>query len=169
MGGVALGVEVVLMHGVSVLVLITVLACAACGGSDSEQTGGVPPPPEVGQCHNTPESSLNAAYDDSPVVDCSQPHTLQTLKVIDTDEEVTPELLEQLAKYCHAQAVAEYIDSPGAGGTTSSIRSCSVPRLSSRRLASRGFAARQVTRRRRAVASRWRRRPSRWKARWAQT
>ena len=104
------------MHGVSVLVLITVLACAACGGSDSEQTGGVPPPPEVGQCHNTPESSLNAAYDDSPVVDCSQPHTLQTLKVIDTDEEVTPELLEQLATYCHAQAVAEYIDSPGPGG-----------------------------------------------------
>ena len=96
--------------------MIAVLTCAACSGWDSEQAGGVPPPSEVGECHNTPESYLNTAlYNDSAVVECSQPHTLQTLKVIDTDEEITPELLGQLAAYCHAQAVAEYIDSPGAG------------------------------------------------------
>ena len=105
------------MHGVSLLVVTAVLACAACSGSDSEQAGDVPPPPEVGQCYNTPDSNLDFedVFDDSPVVDCSQTHTLQTLEVIETDEQPTPEQLEQLAKYCHTQAVAEYLDSPGAG------------------------------------------------------
>jgi len=105
------------MHGVSVLVVTCVLACAACSGSDSEQAGGVPPPPEVGQCRNTPSSSLDSEvwFDDSPVVDCSQMHTLQTLRVIESDEEVTQELVQQLVKYCETQAVAEYVDSPGRG------------------------------------------------------
>ena len=105
------------MHGLSLLAVMAVLACAACSGSDSEQAGNVPPPPEMGQCHNTPDSNLDDGdvFDDSPVVDCSQTHTLQTLEVIETDEPPTLALLEQLAKYCHTQAVAEFVDSPGAG------------------------------------------------------
>jgi hypothetical protein len=103
------------MHGVSLLVVIAVLACAACNGSDSEQAGEVPPPPEVGQCRITPDSNLDDAVDDTPVVDCSQTHTLQTLNVIESDEKITVELLEQLAKYCDSEAVGAYVDSPGRG------------------------------------------------------
>ena len=59
--------------------------------------------------------NVEDVFDDSPVVDCSQTHTLQTLEVFETEEEITVELLQQLTKYCESQAVAEFVDSPGAG------------------------------------------------------
>jgi hypothetical protein len=105
------------MHGVSILVVTAVLPCAACSGSDSDQAGDVPPPPEVGQCRFAPDSNVDpgAIFDDSPVVDCSQTHTLQRLEIIEIDEAPNRELLAQLAKYCESQAAAEFVDSPGAG------------------------------------------------------
>ena len=105
------------MRGVSVLVLMAALACSSCGSSDPEQAGGVPPPPEVGDCRNTPKDlDPEDVFDDSPVVDCSQAHTLETLAVIQTGDELpTRELLEEFAKYCHTGAVADYLDIPGPG------------------------------------------------------
>lgn len=49
---------------------------------DSSQAANVPPPPEVGQCRNTPGSNLDDDdwVDDTPVVDCSETHTLQTVR-----------------------------------------------------------------------------------------
>ena len=107
------------MRGWRILIIVVLAVCVGCSGDsgDSVQAGNVPPPPEVGQCRNTPASNLGAKdrSDDSAVVDCSQPHTLQTLYVIDTDDEITPSILKQLADNCNSNKVWEYIDSPGAG------------------------------------------------------
>lgn len=46
--GRGVGVEVVLMRGVSAWVLTAVLMCAACGGADSGQAGNVTPRPRWG-------------------------------------------------------------------------------------------------------------------------
>ena len=64
-----------------------------------------------------PLSNLDSddVVDDTPVVDCSQTHTLQTLYVIETEEKVTLELMEELASTCDSMTVWDYIDSPGRG------------------------------------------------------
>jgi Septum formation len=102
-----------------ILVTVVLALCVGCSGDadDSAQAGGVPPPPEVGDCWNTPAENLGVKdlVDDSPLVDCSEPHTLQTVNVIETEEEMTPELIEQLAKYCEAESVFGWFASPGRG------------------------------------------------------
>ena len=106
------------MPGIQAATLLVALILVGCSSGEADESGSsAPPPAEVGQCHNTPDSNLDFEdlFDDSPVVDCSQTHTLQTLEVIEIDEEPTLELLQQLAKYCETQAVAEYVDSPGRG------------------------------------------------------
>ena len=111
--------EVVMMRGRRILLTLVLAVCVGCSSDsdDSGQPGDVPPAARVGDCRNTPESILDpgAAFDDSPVVDCSQTHTLQTLTVIQTEGEMTPERLEDFSKYCQSGAVFKYLDSPGPG------------------------------------------------------
>ena len=106
-----------MMRDWRILITVVPAACVGCSSAsdDSVQAGNVPPPPEVGDCRNTPDNlDPETVSDDSPVVDCSQTHTLQTLAVIQTGDELsTRELLEQFAKYCHTGAVADYLDIPG--------------------------------------------------------
>ena len=87
------------------------------GSEESPSAGGVPPPPEVGQCRNTPESKRggNDWVDESPVVDCSKPHTQETVKVIESDETMTLPLLKELASACDSLEARTYLDSPGRG------------------------------------------------------
>ncbi len=87
------------------------------GSDESSSAGDVPPPPEVGQCRNTPESNLggNDWVDESPVVDCSKPHTLETVNVIESGETMTLPLIKQLASSCESIGAWVYLDSPGRG------------------------------------------------------
>ena len=121
------------MPGWLIGVIVAGVVCVGCTGSDessgsggvppprtagsdqSSSAEGVPPPPEVGQCRNTPESNLggNDWVDESPVVDCSKPHTLETLKVIESDETMTLPLIKQLANSCESIEAWVYLDSPG--------------------------------------------------------
>ena len=107
------------MRGWRILIVLALAVCVGCSSDsgDSGQAGNVPPPPEVGQCRNTPDSNLGPKdwFDGSPVVDCSQPHTLQTLYIIDTDDEITSSLVAQLEDNCDNAKVADYVDSPGFG------------------------------------------------------
>ncbi len=108
------------MRGWRILIIVVLVVCVGCSSEsgDSQQAGNVPRPPEVGDCRNTPASNLGAKawFDDSPVVDCSQPHTLQTLHVIDTDDEITKAIVEQLQDSCGSYKVGEYVDQPPGDG-----------------------------------------------------
>jgi hypothetical protein len=104
--------------------LVTVLmglACAGCtddasshaaAGSPSTATsstgssavGDVPPLPKVGQCRNTPAN--DSWVDNTPAVDCSQTHTLETAAVIKPVEKLTLAAAKQLAASCESPAVA---------------------------------------------------------------
>src|SRR4051794_8481418 len=83
----------------------------------SSAVGDVPPPPEVGQCRNTPAANLaeNDWVDQTPVVDCSKTHTLQTLVVIKPVEKLTLAQAKQLAfSSCDSTATAGgYLGDPG--------------------------------------------------------
>ena len=97
------------------LVVGTIL-CAGCGGSEgSDQTGSGSSGPSEGQCRNTPASNFKTDVwvDESPVVDCAEQHTLETILVIDSEEKMTPALFEQLKKYCDSAKARVYLDSPG--------------------------------------------------------
>jgi hypothetical protein len=78
----------------------------------SSSSAQVAPPPKVGQCRNTPARNLgfrNLGYDvgvdDTPVVDCSKTHTLETVEVIKPAEKLTLALARQLAAACEGPAV----------------------------------------------------------------
>ena len=100
------------MPGWRILIPLALAVCVGCSSdsNDTGQAGDVPPPPKVGQCRNTPAANVgpDVWVDDSPVVDCSQTHTLQTLEIIDTEETVTADLVEQMTKYCDTAAAASY-------------------------------------------------------------
>lgn len=104
------------------LVLIAVVGagCAGCGGTSSPAAGSpssagssatspspaadVPPPPQVGQCRNAP-ADLHQWVDNTPVVDCSRTHTLETVAVIEPAVELTLPLVRQLVASCETPAV----------------------------------------------------------------
>jgi hypothetical protein len=73
----------------------------------SSTTGDIPPPPKVGQCRNTPAHNLgpNVWVDNTPVVDCSKPHTLETAVVIKPIEKLTLAQAKQLAASCETPVV----------------------------------------------------------------
>ena len=117
-----------MMQGWRILITLILVLCVGCSNDpedssqagsaspspDASQAANVPAPPEVGQCRNTPDSNLDDDdwVDDTPVVDCSETHTLQTVEVIDIDEELTVELLEELADTCDTLQAWDYLDSP---------------------------------------------------------
>jgi hypothetical protein len=65
------------------------------------------PAPKVGQCRNTPASNLgpNDWVDQTPVVDCSKTHTLETVAVIKPAEKLTLTVAKELAASCETPAV----------------------------------------------------------------
>jgi hypothetical protein len=69
----------------------------------------------VGQCRNTPASKLTVAnwVDQTPVVDCSKRHTLETAKVIKPVEKLTLAQAKQLAGNCDTPAAGGYVGNPG--------------------------------------------------------
>jgi hypothetical protein len=83
--------------------------------TSSSAAGDVPPPPKVGQCRNTPAANLGETdwVDQTPVVDCSKTHTLQTLLVIKPVEKLTLAQAKQLATTCDASAAGSYVGSTG--------------------------------------------------------
>lgn len=89
----------------------------AVSSPPSSGAGDVPPPPKVGQCRNTPAANLgeNDWVDQTPVVDCSKTHTLQTLVVIKPVERLTLAQAKQLAfGSCDSTASAGgYLGDPG--------------------------------------------------------
>jgi len=115
------------LRAVALLVAIVIgVACAACASDASSSAaegttgssgtapstrssaaGDVPPPPKVGQCRNTPASNLGQDdwVDQTPVVDCSKAHTLETVGVIKPVEKLTLALAKQLAASCETPAV----------------------------------------------------------------
>jgi hypothetical protein len=73
----------------------------------SSSAGAVPPPPKVGECRNSPASNLGQDdwVDNTPVVDCSKTHTLETVAVIKPVEKLTLAVAKQLAPSCESPAV----------------------------------------------------------------
>ena len=88
---------------------------AGASSTPSSAAGDVPPPPKVGQCRNTPTTNLgeNDWVDQTPVVDCSKTHTLQTLVVIKPVEKLTLAQAKQLAGSCDSPAAGGYLGNPG--------------------------------------------------------
>src|SRR4051794_39489187 len=116
--------------------LLGVLAIGVSGASctshaNSPQAAGptppsvatdVPPPPRIGQCRNTRASPFDehGSVDNSPVVDCSKIHTLETVQVIQPTERLTPELRTELADSCITPTSRAYL---GAGDSVSKLSS----------------------------------------------
>jgi hypothetical protein len=122
-------------------VLVTIIigiACAACtsdasspaaaGATPSSATesstpsstaGDVPPPPRVGQCRNTPAN--DSWVDNTPAVDCSKIHTIETVAVIRPVETLTLAMARQIAASCESPAV-DYL---GIG--TREVRTTLIP------------------------------------------
>lgn len=96
---------------------LTTRSSTAVSSTPSSAAGDVPPPPKVGQCRNTPAANLgeNDWVDQTPVVDCSKTHTLQTLVVIKPVEKLTLAQAQQLTfSSCASNASAgSYIGNPG--------------------------------------------------------
>jgi hypothetical protein len=77
-----------------------------------------PPPPKAGQCrNNTTNLGENDWVDQTPVVDCSKTHTLQTLVVIKPVEKLTLAQAKQLAGNC---------DTPQPGATSAILAAMST-------------------------------------------
>src|SRR3954452_12097778 len=88
----------------------------AVSSPPSSGAGDVPTPPKVGQCRNTPAANLgeNDWVDQTPVVDCSKTHTLQTLVVIRPVEKLTLAQAKQLAgSSCDSPTAGGYLRDPG--------------------------------------------------------
>jgi len=107
-----------------VALLVTVLVATTCAACSSDTSSGaaalpktpspgasstraqvaadVPPPPKVGQCRNTPAGKLTVAnwVDQTPVVDCSKRHTLETAEVIKPVEKLTLAQVKTLDDEC---------------------------------------------------------------------
>lgn len=81
---------------------------AASTSTRPSPAGDVPPPPTAGQCRDTPTSNLgqNDWVDNTPVVDCSKPHTLETVEVIKPVEKLSLALAKQLAGSCGGSSSA---------------------------------------------------------------
>jgi len=102
---------------VAVVIVVAVSACSHDGSSRSaasptqsspaspasSASGNVPAPPKVGQCRNTPAN--DSWVDDTPVVDCSRTHTLETVAVIEPVEKLTLATAKQLGGSCESPAV----------------------------------------------------------------
>jgi hypothetical protein len=93
------------------------LSVRSSAGSD------VPPPPQVGQCRNTPESNLGQDdwVDQTSVVDCAKRHTLETAAVIKPVEKLTLAQVKQLDDECIAPTY-NYL-----GISTSVVRNLVLP------------------------------------------
>jgi hypothetical protein len=111
------------------VVVVLSVVCTACTNDDSASpaparstrssaavspAADVPPPPQVGQCRNTPESNLGQDdwIDDSPAIDCSRTHTLETVEVIKPTTKLTLPLVKQLVDSCNTPAAGSYLGSP---------------------------------------------------------
>lgn len=102
---------------------------AAASSTRASPAGDVPPPPKVGQCRSTPADHLESFpggpvahgvhaddwVDETPAIDCSRTHTLETVEVITLAEKPTLGLVKQLADSCPSVAGLGYlgISSPG--------------------------------------------------------
>lgn len=80
----------------------------AASSTGSSTTAHVPPPPKVGQCRNTPARVYGRDdwVDQSPVVDCSKRHSLETVGVIKPVEKLTLAAAKQLRASCESPLVA---------------------------------------------------------------
>lgn len=80
---------------------------AAASSARTAASSDVPPPPRVGQCRNTPAGNLGPGdwVDQTPVVDCSKKHTLETFAVIKPVEKLTLATAKELAASCESPAV----------------------------------------------------------------
>jgi Septum formation len=76
---------------------------AAASSTRSSVASHVPPPPRIGQCRNTPAN--DGWVDNTPVVQCSKTHTLETVEVIKPVEKLTLAQVKQLAASCESPAV----------------------------------------------------------------
>jgi hypothetical protein len=83
-------------------------SAASSASTRTATAGDVPPPPKVGQCRNTPERNLGRDdwVDQSPVVACSRPPTLETVGVIRPAMKLTLALAKQLAPSCESPALS---------------------------------------------------------------
>jgi hypothetical protein len=141
------------LHG-AVTVFSTVLiglGCSACGhdasspdaaasthsatagrSTVSSQHGEVPPPPKAGQCRNpTRDFGPGDFVDQTPVIPCSKPHTLETVEVIRPVEKLTLAQVKQLAGSCDPPAV-NYLGIPFPAVWTLSDRFVSWPSAAQR-------------------------------------
>jgi Septum formation len=119
---------------IGVVIGIAMSACSNDGGSSSATTtyptsavtstaADVAPPPHAGQCRNTSPDRLESFpgrpvahgvrardwVDETPVVDCSKPHTLETVEVVTLAEKPTLALVKQLAGSCPSAAALGYL------------------------------------------------------------
>lgn len=106
------------VNRIAILAIACVVGVGCTSGADdtgspatnSPRGSNVPPPPEIGQCRNTPaRNQVNDRFDDTPVVSCARTHTLETVDVIEPTEKLTPSLAKQLADNCGA-AVWNYLN-----------------------------------------------------------
>ena len=84
-------------------------------GQDRDTGSDVTAKPQTGECHNTPPSGLehNDWVDDTPVVDCSRPHTVETVEVIEPLEEPSRSDLKHLSESCESPAMTYLNSQPG--------------------------------------------------------
>lgn len=98
--------------------VLLIVAVAGCGNDDAaepptESPATPPPAPATGECYDAGKDAFSRHLDGSEPVDCSQPHTLETAKVIVTDEPITPDNVSEHAGACR-QAFTEYVGGPPA-------------------------------------------------------
>jgi hypothetical protein len=103
-------------QGTIALIAVLVVALAACSGDASSPSVALPtrsssapspsvhvPSPAVGQCRNT--AANDSWVDDTPTVDCSKTHTLETVAVIKPVEKLTLAQAKQLVASCESPEV----------------------------------------------------------------
>ncbi len=127
------------VRAVALLATILVAAtCAACGSNTSSRAAAlpkpssaavsssgapaaadVPAPPHPGECRNTPASHLGQDdwVDSTPVIDCSKPHTVETVMIINPAEKLTLPSVKQLVDSCQSDEAAAYFGADHVGLT----------------------------------------------------
>lgn len=91
-----------------------VLALAGCSSGEGDKNAAPSPSgtpgalPKVGECHAAEASALKDHRDPSPVVACTERHTLETVAVVPATEQVTPKNVGQYAASCR-KAFSDYV------------------------------------------------------------
>lgn len=91
-----------------------VLALAGCSSGEGSKNASPSPSgtpgamPKVGECHAAEASALKNHQDPSPVVACTERHTLETVAVVPATEKVTPQNVGAHAAACRS-AFSAYV------------------------------------------------------------